>query len=140
MHPPLTQFSSRLLNKSFFEADRRIECYERFVSCDCRRKGLAPFCLFSFNNHVWYSGLINVRKEVIMRVKAFYGWVFLPLLLLFLLLAPNVEAAKKVELVGRETLNFTLPSTHDRLINYGDEYYGKYHLIITFFPAAFTPV
>jgi hypothetical protein len=105
-----------------------------------RRKGRAQFCLFSFNNHVWYSELINVRKEVIMRVKAFYGCVFLPLLLLFLLPAPNVEAAKKVELIGRETLNFTLPSTHDRLINYGDEYYGKHHLIITFFPAAFTPV
>ncbi len=79
-------------------------------------------------------------KEGIMRVKAFYGWVFLPLLLLFLLPLSEVKAEKKVELVGRETLNFTLPSTQDRLINYADEYYGKHHLIITFFPAAFTPV
>jgi hypothetical protein len=84
--------------------------------------------------------LKNSRKEVSMRTKVFYGWVFLPLLLLFFLLLSNVEAAKKVELMGRETLNFTLPSTQDRLINYADEYYGKYHLIITFFPAAFTPV
>jgi len=75
-----------------------------------------------------------------MRIKAFYGWVVLPLLFLFLLPLSNVEAAKKVELIGRETLNFTLPSTHDRLINYADEYYGKHHLIITFFPAAYTPV
>jgi hypothetical protein len=75
-----------------------------------------------------------------MRTKAFYGRVFLPLLVLFLLPISNVEAEKKVELVGRETLNFTLPSTQDRLINYADEYYGKYNLIITFFPAAFTPV
>ena len=75
-----------------------------------------------------------------MRIKAFYGWIFLPLLLLFFLLLSNAEAAKKVELVGREALNFTLPSTQDRLINYADEYYGKYYLIITFFPAAFTPV
>jgi len=75
-----------------------------------------------------------------MRTKAFYGWIFLPLLLLFFLLLSNAEAAKKVELVGRETLNFTLPSTQDRLINYADEYYGKHYLIITFFPAAFTPV
>ncbi len=69
-----------------------------------------------------------------------HKWI--PLLLLFLLFLPlsNVEAAKKIELVGRETLNFTLPSTHDRLITYADEYYGKHHLIITFFPAAFTPV
>jgi hypothetical protein len=75
-----------------------------------------------------------------MRIKVIYGWVFLPLLLLFFLLLSNAEAAKKVELVGREALNFTLPSTQDRLINYADEYYGKHYLIITFFPAAFTPV
>lgn len=42
--------------------------------------------------------------------------------------------------IGKETWNFNLASTFDRLINYGDEYYGKSHLIITFFPAAFTPV
>jgi peroxiredoxin len=51
-----------------------------------------------------------------------------------------VEAKKKVELIGKDTLNFSLPSTQDRLINYAEEYYGKHHLIITFFPAAFTPV
>jgi hypothetical protein len=83
---------------------------------------------------------LNSRKEASMRTKSFYGWGFLPLLLLFFLLLSNAEAAKKVELVGRETLNFTLPSTQDRLINYADEYYGKHYLIITFFPAAFTPV
>jgi hypothetical protein len=65
-------------------------------------------------------------------------WLFL-LSLLFLPIS-NVEAEKKFELIGRETLNFTLPSTQDRTINYADEYYGKHHLIITFFPAAFTPV
>lgn len=64
------------------------------------------------------------------------------LLLIFLILLPlsSVDAKSKVELIGKETLNFTLPSTQDRLINYADEYYGKHHLIITFFPAAFTPV
>ncbi len=68
-------------------------------------------------------------------------WLSLPLLLLILLPLSNVEARKKkVELVGRETLNFTLPSTEDRLVNYAEDYYGKYHLIITFFPAAFTPI
>ncbi|MBP1700442.1 MAG: hypothetical protein H6Q41_5630 [Deltaproteobacteria bacterium] len=75
-----------------------------------------------------------------MRIKVIYGWVFLAMLLLFLLPLSEVKAAKKVELVGKETLNFTLPSTQDRLINYADEYYGKHYLIITFFPAAFTPV
>jgi hypothetical protein len=75
-----------------------------------------------------------------MRKKAFNRWILFSLFFLFLFLFSNAEAAKKVELIGRETLNFTLPSTHDRLINYADEYYGKHHLIITFFPAAFTPV
>jgi len=65
-------------------------------------------------------------------------WLFL--IGLLLLLISNVEAEKKFELIGRDTLNFTLPSTQDRTINYADEYYGKHHLIITFFPAAFTPV
>jgi hypothetical protein len=75
-----------------------------------------------------------------MKLRAFRGWAFLPLFLLFFSPLSNVEAAKKMELIGRETLNFSLPSAQDRLINYADEYYGKYHLIITFFPAAFTPV
>jgi hypothetical protein len=75
-----------------------------------------------------------------MRKKALNRWILFSLLFLSLFLFSNVEAAKKVELIGREALNFTLPSTQDRLINYADEYYGKYHLIITFFPAAFTPV
>jgi len=69
---------------------------------------------------------------------------FVSILVLFLafsLLPLSAARAQKAEqLIGRETLNFTLPSTKDRLINYAEEYYGKHHLIITFFPAAFTPV
>jgi peroxiredoxin len=49
-------------------------------------------------------------------------------------------AKKERSLVGEEVLYFSLPSTHDRLISYLNEYYGKYHLIMTFFPAAFTPL
>jgi len=75
-----------------------------------------------------------------MRRKTVYGFLLVPLFFLLLLPLSNSEAKKKVELVGKETLNFTLPSTHDRVINYAEEYYGKYHLIITFFPAAYTPV
>jgi hypothetical protein len=75
-----------------------------------------------------------------MRRQRFRRWIYLLSIFLILLPFSTVEAKKKLELVGRETLNFSLPSTQDRLINYGDEYYGKYHLIITFFPAAFTPV
>lgn len=70
--------------------------------------------------------------------RKLYLWFFLFALLLLPL--SNAEAQKKPELIGRDTLNFTLPSTHDRIINYAEEYYGKRHLIITFFPAAYTPV
>ncbi|MGA2956092.1 MAG: hypothetical protein ABSF48_10260 [Thermodesulfobacteriota bacterium] len=42
--------------------------------------------------------------------------------------------------VGNEAPSFTLPSSQDKLVDYYKDYYGKHHLIITFFPAAFTPV
>jgi hypothetical protein len=75
-----------------------------------------------------------------MRKKYVYQGIFIAFLILLLLSPSQSIAKKKVELVGREILNFTLPSTQDRLITYADEYYGKHHLVITFFPAAFTPI
>jgi peroxiredoxin len=75
-----------------------------------------------------------------MRKKVVYQGMFVVFLVLLLLSPSPSVAKKKVDIVGREILNFTLPSTHDRLITYADEYYGKHHLIITFFPAAFTPI
>ena len=42
--------------------------------------------------------------------------------------------------VGSEAPWFILPSSQDRLVHYGQDYFGKHHLVITFFPAAFTPV
>ena len=42
--------------------------------------------------------------------------------------------------VGDEAPSFILPSSQDRLVDYYKDYYGKHHLIMTFFPAAFTPV
>ncbi len=71
-----------------------------------------------------------------------YRWG-MPLIILILFLAghsSSLAQSKKMSLIGKEILNFTLPSSQDRLINYADEYYGKYHLILTFFPAAFTPI
>jgi hypothetical protein len=53
----------------------------------------------------------------------------------------SAETAKTTStMIGSPTINFSLASTQDRLISYGQEYYGRYNLIITFFPAAFTPV
>jgi hypothetical protein len=82
-------------------------------------------------------GFSNLRKEGIMRRKDVAQG--LCLFFLFLLLPLFRAEAKEPELVGQETPVFSLPSSQDRLISYADEYYGKYHLIITFFPAAFTP-
>ena len=42
--------------------------------------------------------------------------------------------------VGDEAPSFTLPSSQDKLVDYYKDYYGKFHLVMTFFPAAFTPV
>ena len=59
-------------------------------------------------------------------------------ILLFLAFAMgNAWAQVKV---GDEAPSFTLPSSQDRLVDYYKDYYGKHHLVMTFFPAAFTPV
>ncbi len=42
--------------------------------------------------------------------------------------------------VGDEAFSFTLPSSQGKLVDYYKDYYGKHHLVMTFFPAAFTPV
>lgn len=44
------------------------------------------------------------------------------------------------ECVGMDAPDFSLPSQQDRLVDYERDYYGKHNLILTFFPAAFTPV
>jgi hypothetical protein len=41
--------------------------------------------------------------------------------------------------IGGEAPWFTLPSSQDRVVDYAKDYFGKYHLVMTFFPAAFTP-
>lgn len=49
-------------------------------------------------------------------------------------------AESGASLIGSPATNFSLSSDQGRLVGYGQDYYGKYNLIITFFPAAFTPV
>jgi hypothetical protein len=74
-----------------------------------------------------------------MRRKWFIKWIKLSLAV-FLLLPLAIALANDGDvLIGEEVSFFTLPSSEDRAINYLNEYYGKHHLILTFFPAAFTP-
>ena len=81
----------------------------------------------------------QILEEVSMKSK-FTCLVFPCLLVFFLFSAREGRAAAKTELIGRTTIGWYLASTEDRLINYGPEYYEKNYLIMTFFPAAFTPV
>ncbi|MRS01900.1 hypothetical protein EG832_01510 [bacterium] len=67
-------------------------------------------------------------------------WFFLFFFILCWPADTMADTREASSLIGKETWNFNLASTSDRLINYGDDYYGKSHLIMTFFPAAFTPV
>jgi hypothetical protein len=64
----------------------------------------------------------------------------LALLSIFFLAAAAVGNVWADLKVGDEAPSFTLPSSQDRLVDYYQDYYGKHHLIITFFPAAFTPL
>ncbi len=54
--------------------------------------------------------------------------------------AATAQDPTAADLVGRTVTDFALPSTGDRLARYEGDYYGKHNLILTFFPAAFTPV
>jgi len=74
-----------------------------------------------------------------MRKKDLVKWFVLSLVLLLLPFS-TLGAKEEKSLIGEEVPYFTLPSTQDRAINYLSEYYGKHHLVMTFFPAAFTPV
>jgi len=74
-----------------------------------------------------------------MRGETFLKWFVLSVILLLLPFS-TLGAKEEKSLIGEEVPLFTLPSTHDRAINYLREYYGKHHLVMTFFPAAFTPV
>ena len=67
-----------------------------------------------------------------------YGILFL-LLALGISWADSGEPAFSSLKIGRDAPWFSLPSSQDRLADYAKDYFGKYHLVMTFFPAAFTP-
>ncbi len=77
-----------------------------------------------------------------MRKKKLLFFI-LPVLLIFIggnLYADSAAPVYPPLKVGNEAPWFTLPSSEDRLVDYYKDYYGKHHLVMTFFPAAFTPV
>ncbi len=72
-----------------------------------------------------------------MRKEAVFTLVMVSIPFFLILAMGNAWA--ELEL-GDEAPGFTLPSSQDRLVDFYKDYYGKHHLIMTFFPAAFTPV
>jgi hypothetical protein len=49
----------------------------------------------------------------------------------------NTDMAKNV---GERSPLFSAVTSQDALIDYNRDFYGRHHLVLTFFPAAFTPV
>ena len=68
-----------------------------------------------------------------------------PLLLILLLLAPLVVQADQArpEMARQEGDRvpiFQVATSQGRLADYDRDYYGRHHLVLTFIPAAFTPI
>jgi peroxiredoxin len=42
--------------------------------------------------------------------------------------------------VGDRAPSFSVATSQDTLADYNRDYYGQHHLVLSFFPAAFTPV
>ena len=74
-----------------------------------------------------------------MKKKISLALLCVSLLLMSASAAYSADKAAK-DLIGQMTLNLNMISTEDRMLDYGKEYYGTHYLIVTFFPAAFTPV
>jgi hypothetical protein len=71
--------------------------------------------------------------------------VFAAAVLLTLSLAPaellaDQQRADMSKSVGDRAPIFSLATSQGTLADYDRDYYGKHHLVMTFFPAAFTPV
>lgn len=49
----------------------------------------------------------------------------------------HANSARKV---GDKGPLFTVVTNQDTLADYNRDYYGRHHLVLTFFPAAFTPI
>lgn len=64
---------------------------------------------------------------------------FLVLLAASGVMAANVNA-DMAKNVGEKTPLFSAATSQDSLVDYNRDFYGRHHLVLTFFPAAFTPV
>jgi hypothetical protein len=91
----------------------------------------------SLQNFQSWKKISKTRKEGRMGKKAILASAMVGIPIFLVLAMGNAWAQVKV---GDEAPSFVLPSSQDRLVDYYADYYGKHHLVLTFFPAAFTPV
>jgi hypothetical protein len=68
-----------------------------------------------------------------MEKKAFFSMVVIGSILLIFTVG-NARAELKV---GDGAPGFTVATTQDKPVNYASDYYGKYHLVLEFFPNDF---
>ena len=64
-------------------------------------------------------------------------------LLILVFAGPALTAQQRPDMskkVGERAPIFSVATSQDYLASYDRDYYGKHHLLLTFFPAAFTPV
>jgi len=72
------------------------------------------------------------------------SWALAVLLALLLQTPSSAWAARErpemSKRVGDRAPIFSVPTSQGTLTDYDRDYYGKHHLVLTFVPAAFTPV
>ena len=84
--------------------------------------------------------------ENIVRKPRWAGWAraILPALMACLLFAPPIGAAQEradmSKRLGDRAPIFQVATSQGTLVDYDKDYYGRHHLVMTFVPAAFTPV
>lgn len=77
--------------------------------------------------------MTTIRTAITTGLAALFLGLLLPL-------PGSAAGPTAAALVGRPMPDFSLSATGDRLADYERYYYGRHHLVLTFFPAAFTPV
>jgi hypothetical protein len=84
-------------------------------------------------SHSWTLSRESGTKGGFMKKKAFFCMAVIGSILLIFTIG-NSRAELKV---GDVAPGFVLATTQDKPVDYISDYYGKYHLVLEFFPNAF---
>jgi hypothetical protein len=88
------------------------------------------------------GGLVNERCACKITCAATRTLLLVAALLLSLAHSTVADDAhaNSARKVGDKGPLFTVVTNQDTLADYNRDYYGRHHLVLTFFPAAFTPI